>query len=279
MSIWNNLLTVANIGVSAANYSQLQELKEQQNQSQIGALLIQMARDMLFDFKQGAEKVLANEVTNPKLAAAKLKMLSLGLEDIGITPQLFPDLSDKEYAASTIKYIESNQQQLQSQLSIEEQEEIETAIQAVQIYQDAEYVLTHYEAVEEYREAKVVYDELAGRNGCLATIGVILLFYPGIILPGGLYFASESEVVGILGFSLWLAIIVVVFRFRSQKRYKEAKKIVESFEELGVDLERFEFLEEQLGVEDEEDVESRMAFAETRIEQFFGTPFANVLPR
>lgn len=276
MSIWNTLFTVANIGVTAANYSQLQELKEQQNQSQIGAVLIQMARDMLFNFKQGADTVLSHESVNPKLAAAKLQMLNLGLEDIGITPQLFPDLSDKEYAASTIKHITSNQQRLESLLSPEEREEIEITIQAVQIHQDAEYVFNHYEAVEEYRQAKVVFDELAGRNGCLATIGLILLFYPGILLPGVIFF--ESQAAGILVFLIWLSIVVVALRFRSRKRYKEAKKTVEALDEMEVDLERFEWLEEQLGVEDKKDIESRLAFANDRIEQFFGTPLANVLP-
>jgi len=290
MSTLKTLLTVANIGISAANYGRLQELQEEQGQAQSVAMLVQLAKDMLFNFKQAADDAIANGSVNPKLSTARLQMLNLGLSEMGITPQVFPDLADKEYAAITQKYITTNYEQLMAQLPAEEKREVQTAIQAVQQYQDAEYYLTHYDSVEDYQQAKPVYEQLSSRNGCLMTIGIILLFYPGMVVPSLLLAliggsisnepnGSLAILGGIVGFFIWLWFVILVFRWKRGKEYKKAKKIIDAFESTEVSIDKFEVAKRRLGVHDKTKVEELHKVAQIKIENFFGTKTAaSLLP-
>lgn len=278
MGALDTLLTVVNIGATAANYGRLQELQQQQGQTQAIAMLVQLARDMLFNFKQAADDALANESVNPKLSAAKLQMLVLGLSEMGITPQMFPDLADKEYAATTQKYITANYERIMDQLPAEDQKEVEEAVQAVQQHADAEYYLEHWDSVEDYRQAKPLYDELSGRHGCLKTIGIGMLFYLGLGLVALAGAGSGSEAIVILAFIVWVVGLIFVIRWRRGKEYKEAKKTIDTFESGGVDLEKYVAAETRLGVEQKEQAGKLLAATETKIKRFFGTKTARLLP-
>jgi len=293
MSAWNTLLTVTNIGVSAANYSKLQELQQQQDQAQAVTMLVQLAKDMLFSFKQAADDILANEAINPKLSAAKLQILNRGLTEVGITPQMFPDLADKEYAATTLKYVTTNCEHLMSKLSIEDKQDVNEVIQAIQDHQDAEYYVEHYDSMESYRQAKPIYDELSKRNGCLMTIGIILLFYPGVGIPTGLLgmiggaigslVSSDFElglgILGIiLGFVIWLGTVIWIFRWKRGKEFKEAKKSIEAIDSAEEIIENYHAVENRLKPLGKGYAQELRSISGEKIEQFFGTKVTNFLP-
>src|SRR5688572_3332055 len=100
MSWIKMVLDVASLGVEIANTQKLEQLRRQGIVNTFTQNVIRELRDQIFNYKQMAESILTTEATSPKQASGAIKILEARFNTSGITPDLFSELSDKDYVAS-----------------------------------------------------------------------------------------------------------------------------------------------------------------------------------
>lgn len=101
-------LNLGNAAISAGNAAKLEEMRRQGATTEAMLAITAVFRDQIFRYKQTAEAILASEAKSPKVAAASMKFLQVDLDQSSIKPELFLDLSDKEYCANTTRLIRDN---------------------------------------------------------------------------------------------------------------------------------------------------------------------------
>lgn len=183
MSWVNTMLDIGIIGMQASQKNKLEQLQRQNAEAALIEALLRALRDEIFRYKQAADEVLKLESNDPKSAAAGMKILFLQLQDFGLTPDMFPDISDKEYVATTTKSIRDNAKRLEGSLSTEDQAEVDTVVDAAMNLPGYNYYIQHHEVVNVYRQSLPIYDELKTRNNGCVAISVIfgsLVFLPMI---------------------------------------------------------------------------------------------------
>lgn len=266
----NTIFDFAGTAVEYAQLSRLENLLEQQAEAEIIQTMLQELRNRIFKYKEAAQEILSIE-EDPKIAAGMMRVLEMRMQDSGITPDIFPDLSDKEYVASVIRSVRENSQRLMTQLSPEEQEEVNEMTTAARHLPGYRFYLQTYDDALKLREAKQLKAELEGRNSCLVqgvvgVIGLTALF----ALPAGIgSLVGQDRGWGyFIGLGLWAAIFIPfqVFVVRS-KEFKRAKETVEKLEPT-TDLEHFEKLERLFGTSYDKVVQ-RQKHDRAVIERFF----------
>ena len=105
MGWFNTMLNVATAASSAYSASQLHAMRKQQAEAALIQAVLAHLREQIFRLKQMAESALSLEAESPKLAAGALSVVELHLHNSGITPDLFPDLADKEQRFRSVQSI------------------------------------------------------------------------------------------------------------------------------------------------------------------------------
>lgn len=97
MSTYQTLLSVANLGVEAAQLNELERARRQGEaqvaEEQLRQQILASIRSDIFRFKQAADAALEVRVEQPRVAAGAMAVLARQLDRSGITPDLFPELS------------------------------------------------------------------------------------------------------------------------------------------------------------------------------------------
>lgn len=252
----DTVLSAASAGASIYNASQLQTLRRQGAQAGLIQAMVTHLREQIFQFKQMAEYGLAQEVRSVKNAAGVISIVESRLDDSGITPELFPELGDKEYAMQTIRLISENKRRLLGLLSRDEQNEISRVVAAAERLPDYNYYVENFNDGRRLVEAAPTVAQYAGRNGWLQK-SVFALFYYFVGLPAstGLFAAlftagNWSSNTGIIlgfiaGIGAWIAGLIMYNRWLHHKEYQEAKKVVDELKDK-IDLPRFAALDKEL---------------------------------
>src|SRR5690606_35725834 len=94
--------------IAEQNAKKLKELQMQGAAIALIEALIKELRNQIFNFKQTAEAILVNEAETPVIAAGAMKLLERRLLESGITPDVFQEITDKEYTATVIRLIREN---------------------------------------------------------------------------------------------------------------------------------------------------------------------------
>jgi hypothetical protein len=274
---WLN--TLFDAGILAAQVSSMNKLETMKKQgAQAAALQAILAeiRRQIFNYKQEAEEILSMADQDPKLAAGALRILEQRLKASGITPDLFIDLSDKDYAASTIRLIRDNGNRLIAQLSPDEQTEVATVTAAAIRLPDYDYYTAHYADMQRYRAAEPLARKHHSGRGCLyaaivigcAWIGMGLCAFTG--LAGGN--TSSSGVFSGMGTGLMIGLAVGIgliwYLSRGAQAAANAKKIVDEVK-AKVDVEEFDALDKEFGG-DYQRVVALLHQAQTVVHAFFG---------
>ena len=274
MSWVNTLLDTASLGVNIANAGKLAQLREQGATAGMVEAIVKELRNQIFNYKQKADHILEREgELPPKIIAGMMKLLETRLNESGIAPDWFPELSDKEYAATTFRLIHDNSERLFSQILSSEQAEVDQMIIAVNELPDYSYYLEHFKDGQELAEVAQIRDELASRNGCLMQGGWVLMIYPGIGIPilfcgvpfGDSFFAYIGAIIGI---GLWVTLIVYARRWMNTDEHGKAKKRAKELEDK-VDLARFKQLNQKFG-DDIDTISELHSKAEEAVQTFFG---------
>ena len=270
MSKLGTLLDIASLGLDIGQHIELQKIKEQQASMAMNQLneavhkaIVESARNELFKLKRVAEKAQGIAGQNRKVAAGTFKLLSLQLEDMGISPDLFPEIRDKEYCIEVTDLINVNLSQYMSALSVDDAQEAINAAKSALRLPDYTYYLEKEAIVREYRDALSIVEnkKLKKRYGGLRnkmryselnrklTRGASFLF--GAV-PVLLAFTGSSSFRGV---SLIFALIAVGFAVAFWKLYEsnrnryldytQSVNTVDSISEK-VDLDQFQFIEKQI---------------------------------
>jgi len=253
----NTALNAASLGADLYNAAQLSTLRRQGADAALIQAFIRHLRDQIFQFKQAADNALAMEARSPLAAAGAISVVADRLHDSGVTPELFPELGDKEYAAQTIRLIEENHRRLMARLTPAEQGEVARVVAAADRLPDYNYYLENYDDGRRLVEAAPAVEQYAGRNGWLLRNGFGLLYYfvglPASIglfvalFSGGNWSSNTGVIPGlVVGIGAWLAGAIMFSRWLHHKEYKEAKKVVDELKDK-IDLPRFIALDNELG--------------------------------
>lgn len=268
---WSDVLDVglgvANLAVNADNASKLESLRMQNAALSLIQAVIKQLRDQIFNYKQTAETILANESKMPLASAGAMKILEERLRESNITPELFQELSDKEYAANAIKLIRENSSRMFNQLSDAERTQVLEVASATSRLSDYNFYVENYEAAKKLQQATETVNVYKDRNGCLTMIGIGLYIYPvgigtlALMAEGGFWI-----VVSIIAFALWVWGFTAILKWKNGQGFKSAKEYVEQHKDT-VDLKYFNKLEKKLG--DVEQVKILQGEAQNVVEKFF----------
>ena len=250
MSWLKTVLGAANLVADVAQISMLEQLRSQGAKAGAIQAVLQELRNRIFNYKQAAEEILATENKDPKRAAAALKLLESHLKDLGIAPELFPDIGDKEYVAATIRFMHDNSSRLIGQLPSEEQAEVnEMASTAVRLTDYTYYTATYADA-QRYKQSESVVKRLKRWN--VGTAGYLYLGLIPLVLYIGLFsaiFRSASPRGGVSDIAIVLGIAAFVatarwFYIKVMRRseYKAAKRVVDELKNK-LDMKRFDELD------------------------------------
>lgn len=274
----DTVLSAASAGASLYNVSQLQTLRQQGAQAALIQAMLAHLRDQIFQFKQMTEYGLAQEAQSVKRAAGIISIVASRLDDSGITPELFPNLGDKEYAMQTIRLIGENRRRLLGLLSRDEQAEISLVVSAADRLPDYNYYAENYNDGRRLADAENAVTQYAGRNGCLAQIGLLAYAFVGIpaiaalsgaMLGGGNWSSSGSQTGLVIGAILGLVSFFIIARGMHAKDYKQAKRVVDELKDK-IDLPRFAALDNELGSTTR--ARQLLQDAQNLLAPFFGEP-------
>jgi hypothetical protein len=250
MGWFNTMLNVATAASSAYSAAQLHSLRRQNAEAAVIQALLAHLRNRIFELRQMAESALSLEAESPKVAAGALSVVEMHLKDSGITPDMFPELVDKEYAAQTWRLVAHNMRRLMGQLTSAEQAEEQQFVAVARRLPDYNYYLEHYEDGRRLAEASETVARYAGRNGCLARMALLTYIVVGLPFLGWTFGGSGGNGFSNAGFlfGLVLGVVGLIFWLRQMHvwKYGEAKRTVD---ELGkkMDVDRFKALDQELG--------------------------------
>lgn len=270
MGWFNTMLNVATAASSAYSATQLHSLRQQHAEAAAIQAILAHLRNQVFQLKQMAESALSLEAESPKVAAGALSVVEMHLQDSGITPDLFPDLADKEYAAQTVRLVANNMRRLTAQLTSAERAEVQQFMAVARRLPDYNYYLEHYSDGRRLAEASEIVARYAGRNGCLARMALLTYILFGVPLLGWMFGGIGGSGFSSAGF--WFGIIlggaglVLWLREMHGWAYSSAKKVVD---ELGkkIDVDRFKALDQELG--DAERARQLQTHAQAVVNAFF----------
>jgi len=231
----DTILSVATAGASIYSASQLQSMRAQGAQAEMIQALLAHLREEIFRLKQAAEAALALEAQSAKRAAGAISLVAAQLQETGITPELFSELGDKEYAAQTIRLIRDNQRRLLALLSPGEQGEVSRMMAAAERLPDYSYYLDNYNDGQRLLEAERIDARYSGRNGGLVRTGLALVIImaavaamaalltpgTGVGTSGG---GSGTLPLLLVAGGVAVAGLVLLGRWQHAKEYKQAKK-------------------------------------------------------
>lgn len=266
---WGDVISIGlglgNAALNAANASTLQQMKLQQAGEALYREFIDAMRNGIFNLKQAAEGVLAAEGTSPLQAAGAMRILDYQLSSSGVTPDLFPDLADKEYAAATARLIGGNSNRLYAALDKAEQAQVDQLVEHIRLLPDCRYYVENADQAIRLREAQGVVDAggIMKMNGCLLAI----VIWAGVGALFGLV-AALGDAGLLLLLAALVAAIPLAIKFRARRREViAAQKTVKELEGT-VDLQQFQTLEHQF--KSPEEAQQLQQQSEQYVESFFG---------
>lgn len=229
---------------------------------QTGRLGKSELRTLVFKINQLAQDSLNMENTNLQLAAGTMALLDAHVRRYPSLPDAFTELADKDYAATTVRLIQTNSARMKARLSVADQAALEKSVSIAARLPDYAYYVDNYEKVKRYRQLLPEYQRRTAATdnqnktlavGGLALGGGLLLFGPivclGVVGLGG-YLLFEHGVVGALIIGLaFLGFVALVVLFRQQ--HAKARDIESQVCGITaqVDVARFAELEREFGAD------------------------------
>ena len=263
---WGDVISIGlglgNAAINASNANTLQQMKIQQVGEVLYREFVSAMRNAIFELKQTAEGVLAGEGASPLKAAGAMRILDHKLATSGITPDLFPELADKEYVAATANLVHSNSHRLYTALDKVQQAQVDQLVEHVRRLADYHYYLEHADGVSRLRIAKAETNGSSSAlpKGCLIAVGLFLLtgMVASISIQLSWLVMIPTLIVG------WMALR----ELSGQRRTANAtRKTIEELEG-SIDLPRFHVLEQQFKTPDEAQQSQKQS--EQYVENFFG---------
>jgi len=198
LDVINVGLNLGNATINARNAAKLEQMRQQGAAADALQAITVILRDQIFRYKQTAEAILASETQAPKIAAASMKFLEMNLDRSTIRPDLFIELGDKEYCASTTRLIHENSARMLNHLTSDERAEVDSVVDAASRKPDYEYYLANHADYLAYNAAEPTYNRLAPKNSCGAKMMYVVW---GMVGLGIMFASSMATMIGSLVFA------------------------------------------------------------------------------
>ncbi len=160
MSWLSAIVDVADLAVGINNAVKLQKMQEMGNQMQVVDALRSVMREYIFQANQTKEDLLMYKKRKPIAVAAGLYYLEAELEESPISPDVFDDISDKEYVASTLRSIRMERMEMLEYFSSDQRELAETTGHALNNYEELEILGTMHDEAVKLSKLKTKYKDL-----------------------------------------------------------------------------------------------------------------------
>jgi len=145
MSWLTVLFDVTDIAIGVNNAYKIGQLKQQKQTAEALQALYQAMMDYVFRASQIYDDIMYHKSKRPIAVAATMFYLELELEKSGITPDLFNNITDKEYVASTKRKIQHTRELLLEHFTPEQRELAAVTGDALHDIEDIVFVVGHYE--------------------------------------------------------------------------------------------------------------------------------------
>lgn len=263
---WGDVISIGlglgNAAINASNASTLQQMKMQQAGEALYREFVSAMRNAIFELKQTAEGVLAGEGASPLKAAGAMRILDHKLATSGITPDLFPELADKEYVAITANLVHSNSHRLYTALDKVQQAQVDQLLEHIRRLADYHYYLEHADGVSRLRQIKGVNNSggTGQYKGCLIGLG--------LFMASGILIMMSPELGMLVVLAAMIVGVVSLVKLAGERQAANAtKKTIEELEG-SIDLPRFHLLEQQFRTPDQAQQSQKQS--EQYVENFFG---------
>ena len=267
--VLNNGLDIANLAVNMNNARKINEIKQQGKSTAAIQSILSQARNEVFKVKQSADQILQMDSNNqPKLMAGAFALLDNRLSLLGLTPDLFPDFSDKEYVANVISYVKNNANQYFLGLSDVEKQEVRTLINKLENLPRLNYYIENIWKYRDYRNAIQKAENTGGKDKSglgklLVLVGCLSICITGPIFQWSFgnngIFCTAIWFLGLVGYGIFL----MFFEKERTESVNAVKKIPNE-----IDIR----LMEQLDKEFSNSVKAKDALEDTNnfVKKFFG---------
>ena len=152
---WFELIfTAGEIGIEYAQFQKIKEVSQLQTYGMVAETIQIVLRNYIFNINNAKEDLLPYIKTNPSAVAAGLRSLELELDNSGVTPALFFQLTDKEYWATTQRNIRQTIFEIETSLTTEQKSAVESAAIARLQIEDLTFIVQTYDSVQTVSEAK-----------------------------------------------------------------------------------------------------------------------------
>lgn len=274
MGTLNTLLDLASLGVEISMADKLEAMRRQGAASAMMQALLSEIRNRVFKYSETAKNILAAEATAPVQAAGAMRLLEIRLQDSGLTPEMFNELSDKEYLSNTVRTVRENAGRLMGQLAPEGRQAADSMLSKATRLPDYDFYVENYAKGQQYRQAL---PESKGPGSGSRTLGLLgMLGCGGLALLGScapllLLSAPNSNGSGqfFLGWLVCVGVAVWGFiTFQRSGKALAAKQVVDKIAS-EMDMAEFDRLDREFGGNPGH-VSQLRSEAQAALAQFFG---------
>jgi hypothetical protein len=250
MSSW---LDLVNFGLNAAHSYQIQQTRAQLQrmetdavESALHAQLLEIMRNFVFEIAQDIKALEDHLQTAPQQVYVVAHALRWRFQNMGITPEIFPEFVDKEYVQKTRTKIGEAIQSSKALMRPSQLTQAETAVKFVTQSDLLQQAIEAMSAKEKLQASESEWKAVSTENqqaknqkglGCLALFGSLFIV-PGILFSIVPLFFTVSELLG--GISTMIAALVslgcivgsinLMVKSKSKpKRYEELKEMREGW--------------------------------------------------
>jgi hypothetical protein len=260
MGSWLDLISV---GINAAQSYQIHQAKEQLRRMEEGAAaealraqVLEVMRSYVFEISQDIRALEDHLQTSPQQVYVVAHALRWRLDEMGLTPDVFPEFADKEYVQQTQNKISYALRVSQNTMSPQQRHQAETAIKFItqaDLLSDAVEAMAAKEELQameaEWQELSQEAKQASNKKtmGCLAlvaTFTIVPIFLVSVATMMGNLSGFLGSISGLVGLAVWIAALVgsimLVSRGSNPARYEELKAEREALESKLMPQERWD---------------------------------------
>jgi hypothetical protein len=216
-------LDLVNAGLNVAHSHQIRQAQEQLQameadaaEAALRAHILEIMRNYVFEISQDIRALDEHLQTAPQQVYVIAHALRWRIQELGITPEIFPEFADKEYVQQTQTKIKDAIQQSQSLMPPEQRAQADKAVKFVEqsaLLQKAIDAMSAKEKLADTEQEWAALSQKAKRAknnktlGCLALVGTFLIV-PAISDVISALMASISEFLG--GLTMLISLVVWV---------------------------------------------------------------------
>lgn len=172
MSWLRAIVDVADLAVGVNNAVQLGKMQEMGQQVQAVDALRAVMREYIFKMNEAKEDLLMYRKRSPIAVVAGLYHLEAEIDDSPVKPEIFDDISDKEYISSTLRSIRQERMGLVEYFTEDQHDLAKTTARALGSFEELMVLSTMYDEAVQLSDLKYKFKALEGEKpkGFLANL-------------------------------------------------------------------------------------------------------------